>query len=161
MEAGPVAETERNQQVIQTVLALLGIALFVVAGLDHRLRWSSVPAALVLAADALCVAGLAFVFRVFQENGWAASTVQIEDRQPVIRSGPYAWVRHPMYSGSLVYFLATPIALGSPWALIPAVLVCTGVVVRLIDEERFLARGLAGYAGYMTEVPFRLVPGLW
>lgn len=161
MHAGPLAEHERSQQIIQTVTAVLGIAVFVLPGFDHRLGWSSLPVAVVVLGDALVAAGLLLVFRVFQENGWAASTIQVEDDQPVIRTGPYAWVRHPMYAGSLLLFLATPLALGSLPALVPAVLLCAAVVVRLLDEERFLVERLPGYADYRREVPYRLVPGVW
>ena len=161
MHAGPTAEHERSQQIIQTATGLLGIALFVLPGFDHRLGWSSLPVAVVLLADALAVAGLLFVFRVFRENGWAASTIQVEDDQPVIRTGPYAWVRHPMYAGSVLFVVATPLALGSLPALVPAVLLCLAIVVRLLDEERFLVERLPGYADYRREVPYRLVSGVW
>lgn len=161
MRAGPAAESERSQQVIQAVAAMLGIALFVVPGLQRRWQGSSLPVPLVLVADAIALAGLLFVVRVFRANSWAASTIQVEEGQPVVRSGPYAWVRHPMYSGSVPFLLATPLALGSTWALVPAALLCAVIVVRLLEEERFLAAHLAGYDDYRRAVRFRLVPGLW
>lgn len=98
---------------------------------------------------------------MFQENSWAASTIQVEDEQRVVATGPYAVVRHPMYSGSVLAFLATPLALGSLWALVPAVLLVGTIVVRLLDEERYLTQHLAGYEGYRRRVRYRLIPLVW
>jgi protein-S-isoprenylcysteine O-methyltransferase Ste14 len=135
--------------------------LFVLPGFDHRFGWSSVPVAIVLSADAVVVVGLLIVFRTFIENSWAASTVQVEEGQPVVATGPYAWVRHPMYSGSLLMFLATPLGLGSWWGLVPALLLGAIVVVRLLDEERYLSVHLPGYAQYCREVSARLLPWIY
>jgi protein-S-isoprenylcysteine O-methyltransferase Ste14 len=119
---GPGAEQEKSQKIIQALAGVLACAVFTVPGFDHRWHWSSVPAPVVLTADALVVVGLLIVFRVFKENSYTASTVQVEAHQPVIATGPYAWMRHPMYAGSVLGFLATPCALGSLWALLPALL---------------------------------------
>ncbi len=130
-------------------------------GFDHRCRWSSVPVPIVVAADVLVVLGLMIVFRVFRENSYAASSVRVEANQPVISTGPYAWVRHPMYAGGVLAFLATPLALGSLWALPPAVLLGGGVVVRLLGEERYLSENLSGYDAYCRKVRYRLIPHVW
>jgi protein-S-isoprenylcysteine O-methyltransferase Ste14 len=66
-----------------------------------------------------------------------------------------------MYTGGIVFMLATPLALGSWWALIPAVMVCAVIVIRLLDEESFLADSLPGYPAYCARIRWRLVPGLW
>jgi protein-S-isoprenylcysteine O-methyltransferase Ste14 len=161
LNAGAGAEREPAQKRIQTLSALALMALYLVAGLDHRFGLSHVPAALVYAANAVMALGMVIVWRVFRENSYTASIIQVEEGQPVVDTGPYARVRHPMYAGSMLGFLATPIALGSWWALLPAVVVGLAVVLRLLDEERFLDRNLAGYAEYHRRVPFRLIPGVW
>ena len=79
----------------------------------------------------------------------------------VVSNGPYAAVRHPLYATSILGFLATPFALGSLWALPFGILLCTVVVVRLLDEERFLLEHLAGYDDYCRQVRYRLIPYLW
>lgn len=161
LNAGAGAEREPAQQRIQLLSSLSLCSLYVLAGLDHRFGLSHVATPLVIAADAVMVLGMVIVWRVFRENSYTASTIQVEEGQSVVDTGPYARIRHPMYAGSTLAFLASPIALGSWWALIPAFGVTAAVVVRLLDEERFLDRNLPGYAEYHRRVPFRLIPGVW
>jgi protein-S-isoprenylcysteine O-methyltransferase Ste14 len=101
------------------------------------------------------------IFLVFRANTHASATVQVGGDQRVITSGPYAVVRHPMYSGAVLLFLATPLALGSLWAYVPAVLLCGAVVARLLREERYLSSHLPGYDNYRRSVKVRLLPGIW
>jgi protein-S-isoprenylcysteine O-methyltransferase Ste14 len=79
----------------------------------------------------------------------------------VVTTGPYALVRHPMYAGALLAFIGTPLALASWWGLVPAALLAGVIVWRLLDEEIFLARSLAGYDDYRRKVGWRLLPWLW
>jgi protein-S-isoprenylcysteine O-methyltransferase Ste14 len=161
MQAGPGAETEPRQKLILTFASAALIAMYVVSPLDYRFGWSFVPAWLVLAGDALVVLSFSGFFLTFRENAFAAATVRVESEQRVISSGPYAFVRHPMYTAALTLFLGTPLALGSLWGLIPAALLCVAIVLRLLDEENYLARNLPGYADYQRRVRTRLVPGIW
>jgi protein-S-isoprenylcysteine O-methyltransferase Ste14 len=158
---GPKFEPEKSQQIIQSFGGALICAIFVVSGLEHRVHGSVVSLPTVLVADVLLCVGLYIVFRTFRENSFAASTVRTEVDQPVIATGPYRWIRHPMYFGCVIGFLATPIALGSLWGLVPAVLKCVTLVVRLLYEEDFLARNLAGYDVYRGRVRSRLIPLVW
>ncbi|HEY2410678.1 MAG TPA: isoprenylcysteine carboxylmethyltransferase family protein [Pirellulaceae bacterium] len=161
MEVGPAAETERSQQIIQGITGALSCAVFIVAGVEHRIHGSVVAWPGVLVANGGLLMGLVIVLFVFRANSYTAATVRVEAGQQVVDVGPYAWVRHPMYSGSILGYLATPIALGSLWGLVPAALVCAMIVVRLLDEERYLAKNLAGYEEYRRRVRWRLVPGVW
>ena len=79
----------------------------------------------------------------------------------MIATGPYAIVRHPMYSGALIMTLGMPLALGSWWGLLMLVPCVIGLVWRLLDEEKFLAKNLPGYADYQRRVRFRLIPGIY
>jgi protein-S-isoprenylcysteine O-methyltransferase Ste14 len=161
MHVGPRAEKEPAQKII-VLLAMLGfIAMLVVSALDHRFGWSSVPASLSVLADGLIALAFLFVFFVFRENSFSASTIQIAEGQTVISTGPYALVRHPMYAGALVMLLALPVALGSWWGLLVVVLKLPVLIWRLLDEERFLRQNLAGYAQYQTKVRYRLLPLIW
>ena len=161
LDVGARAEPLKSQQTIQAVGSLFYAAMFVVAGIEHHAHGSPVPVPVVLIADALVAGGLALTFVAFKANTFTASTVTIEPGQRVVTTGPYAIVRHPMYSASVLWFLATPFALGSPWALVPAVLMALTLAVRLVDEERYLGASLPGYDGYCRTVRWRLIPGLW
>lgn len=161
VKAGPVAETRKSQQVIQGLASLFFIGIFIVPGMDFRFGWSSVPAAVCLIADGLVALGFYFVFLVFRENSYTRATIEVSAEQKVIGTGPYRIVRHPMYAGAMLLVVATPVALGSlvavPFA-IPLILV---VIVRLLDEEKFLSANLTGYVQYTQKVRYRLVPGVW
>jgi protein-S-isoprenylcysteine O-methyltransferase Ste14 len=161
LTAGPRVETERNQKIIMTFAIVLMLASWAIPGFDHRWHWSSMPASLVLVADLLVILGILLVVYVFKENSYAASTVQIEKDQPVISTGPYAWIRHPMYAACFLYVIGTPLALGSIVGLIPALLLYVVIILRLLDEERYLARNLSGYEAYRQKVRYRLVPKIW
>ena len=104
------------------------------------------------------------------EAGWTNSNrqdcchgcvLQVDPGQRVISTGPYAAVRHPMYTAAVLRSLGVPLALGSWWGLLPAALVVPLVVVRLLDEERMLRAELEGYEEYTRLVPWRLVPLVW
>jgi len=133
----------------------------VVAGFDYRWHWSNMPLTVAIVGVIAFILAFALIFIVFRENTYTSGVIEIAEGQHVISSGPYAIVRHPMYTGGIIFLLAAPLILGSWWALIPAFIVCGGVVVRLLDEERFLAKNLPGYAEYRQRVRWRLVPGVW
>jgi len=161
LKAGPVAEKEKSQKIIQTLTAAAGVILFLVPGFDFRWQWSDVPMALIVLGDIGVMAGYVIIFLVFRENTYASSIVEVAESQKVVSTGPYAVVRHPMYVGAIVLFLATPLALDSWWAFIPAIVLSAMIAVRLIDEERFLVTHLPGHDDYRRKVRDRLIPGLW
>jgi protein-S-isoprenylcysteine O-methyltransferase Ste14 len=161
LKAGPVAEKEKSQKIIQTLTAVIGVILFLVPGFDFRWQWSNVPTALIVLGDVGIVAGYAIIFLVFRENTYASSIVEVAESQKVISTGPYALVRHPMYVGAILIFFATPLALGSWWAFIPAIILSAMIAVRLVDEEKFLVANLPGYDDYRRQVRYRLAPGIW
>jgi protein-S-isoprenylcysteine O-methyltransferase Ste14 len=132
-----------------------------VSALDHRFRWSSVPWYVSAAGSVLVALGYYCFFRVVRVNSFAAANVRVEKDQTVISTGPYAVVRHPMYSGALVLLLATPLALGSRVGLLVAVVFVPILVWRILNEEAVLRRDLAGYADYQRDVRYRLIPLVW
>ena len=161
VKAGPLAERRRGQQVAQGIAQLAFLAVFVVAALDHRLVWSRVPDAIIVAGDAIVALGLAAVWRVFRANTFTAATIQVETEQHVVSTGPYGIVRHPMYAGAIAMLLGVPLAIGS-WPALGAIPPLAAVIVwRLLDEERVLDAELAGYPAYRANVRYRLVPFVW
>jgi protein-S-isoprenylcysteine O-methyltransferase Ste14 len=154
-------EKERPQQRLGAIGFPFHAAALALPGFDHRYGWSEVPMAAVIAALALSLAGFLLVLRVFAENRWAGRTVQTWEGQQVVSTGPYAIVRHPMYTGALVLWLATPIALGSWWALLPALASIPFLMMRVRNEEEVLRRDLNGYEEYLRQVRYRLLPLVW
>jgi protein-S-isoprenylcysteine O-methyltransferase Ste14 len=161
VQAGPAAEPTPRQKWIQGFASLAYLAVFVVAGFDHREGWSRVPMAAVVAGDALVAVGMFVVFRVFRANSFTSAVVEVDRDQPLVSTGPYAVVRHPMYAGVLVMMLGAPLALGSWWGLVPVAAMVAVIVARLLDEEALLAAQLPGYAEYRRRVKHRLVPRVW
>jgi protein-S-isoprenylcysteine O-methyltransferase Ste14 len=137
----------------------------VVAGLDYgRLHLSpSIPMPVRLMALLAFAFGLAFSVWAMLANKFFVKFVQIQtDREHiVITNGPYAYVRHPGYAGSLLAFISLPVALGSLWALLPASAGLSLWVVRTYLEDRTLHKELDGYSRYACRVRWRLVPGIW
>ncbi|MGA7034468.1 MAG: isoprenylcysteine carboxylmethyltransferase family protein, partial [Pseudolabrys sp.] len=153
---------QRPVQKIIMAITLVGfILLIVVPGFDFRWHWSAVPTWLVLAADALLALSFVIFFIVLRQNSYAASTIRVEADQPVVSTGLYAIVRHPLYSGALLLLLATPLALGSYWGGLVAFVLIPVLLWRLLDEERFLKQNLPGYAEYCHATRFRLIPLIW
>ena len=154
-------ERERRQRNIQLIGSLFFLGIYLFPGLDRRFGWSSVPLAVVIIADFVVLTGYGLIVLVFRENRYASRIVEVEEKQTVITTGPYALIRHPMYVGVLIMYLLSPLALGSYWAVLPALPLILVLVARIKDEERILTEKLAGYKEYSLRVRFRLIPGIW
>ena len=159
-------EKVSGQKIIHTAWKMLVVVFLVLAGYDHRFGWSSqvlapIPWWLTVAALLLILAGDAWIFQVLQANRFAASVIQVEAKQTVIDTGPYRWVRHPMYFGSLLIWLGSPLALGSFVAVPVSFLILPTLVFRLRSEEAVLRRELPGYVEYCDRTRYRLIPFVW
>jgi protein-S-isoprenylcysteine O-methyltransferase Ste14 len=161
MSGGPFAEREPAQKVIMSFASVGFIALLVLPALDHRFGWSHMGRSVAVAGDLFVLLGWLGIFFVFRENSFASATIESAAEQRVISSGPYAWVRHPMYATALVMLLGIPIALGSWWGALVVVAILPALIWRLLDEERFLVRNLPEYVAYQRRVRFRLLPLVW
>lgn len=154
-------EKESAQQKIIGVLAIYFLLAFTLPGLDVRWGWSHVPPWVSILADGLVFAGYMITFWVLTVNSYLSRTVEVEAEQKVVSTGPYALVRHPMYFGVALLYIASPLALGSYWAVFPALMILPLLVARIRNEEEVLLRELAGYAEYRQKVKSRLLPGIW
>ncbi|MFK4500673.1 protein-S-isoprenylcysteine O-methyltransferase Ste14 [Bradyrhizobium japonicum] len=145
------------------VFAIAMLAWLAAMGLDRRTQFSDMPVALQALGLLLFVLSTLFILWVFRENSFAAPVVKLQaDRaQRVVSTGPYAHVRHPMYSGMILFFAGVPLLLGSWWGLVMAPVIVVLFAVRIGIEERTLREGLPGYSNYMTRVRYRLLPGVW
>jgi len=159
-------EPRREQKRFKLVWVPLWVSTLILPGLDHRFGWSvellgNVALWLSILAWAMVAVGWLLVFHVMQINSFASAIVQVEAGQRVITDGPYRVVRHPMYTGFMLMILATPLALGSYVALLPALLLIPVLVFRIRDEERVLRQELSGYAEYCERTRFRLIPSVF
>jgi protein-S-isoprenylcysteine O-methyltransferase Ste14 len=161
VQAGPIAEKETSQKIIQTITSIGFGAILIVSALDHRLAWRPLPTYVAVAGDALLALGFLTIFFVYKENTFASATIELAPDQTVISTGLYKLVRHPMYMGAVLLFVAIPLSLGSLWGLFVIALMLPALIWRLLNEETFLLKNLPGYAEYQNTVRHRLVPFLW
>jgi protein-S-isoprenylcysteine O-methyltransferase Ste14 len=146
------------------ILVVGSLVLLVTAGLDTRFGWSRpLPAGLWWFALGIAFASQMFVLWAMASNPFFATTVRIQGERghTVINQGPYRFVRHPGYAGSLVYNLAIPLVLGSWWTFIPALLTIALTFARTGLEDGTLQTELPGYREYASAVHYRLIPGVW
>jgi protein-S-isoprenylcysteine O-methyltransferase Ste14 len=150
-----------EQKTIIRWAQLVFFAALLLPGLDYRFGWSRVPLWLTILSQLFVFAGYLITLWVMKENSFASRTVEIQEGQKVISTGPYRLVRHPMYFGGVLMLLFTPLALGSWWALPGFLLVIPLIVLRLLNEEKMLCRDLPGYSDYCLRTRSRLLPLLW
>jgi len=149
---------------IITVYTLLLVALLIVPGLDAvRFGWSEVPLIVkVLGFVGYLPAGR-FASWAMKENAYLSNVVRIQkDRgHTVCTTGPYRYVRHPMYAGVMLIMLCLPLSLGSFYAFIPAFMIVVLFILRTSLEDKTLQEELPGYKEYAQKVRYRLLPGVW
>ncbi len=143
------------------VMPLLILGGLIIGGLDHRFGWSAVPGALQIVGLALLVPALALACWVLATNAYASRVVRLQEGHQVVTDGPYRYVRHPMYSGTLLAWVAAALALGSWWMLVPAAMGIALFIWRTAREDATLMEILPGYRDYAAQTRFRLVPGIW
>jgi protein-S-isoprenylcysteine O-methyltransferase Ste14 len=161
LKAGPKAEKETGQKIVQTITSIVFLGDFAVPAFDHRFGWSSVPVWAAVIGDLMMLVGFAITFAVFKANSFTSGIIEVAEDQKVISTGPYAIVRHPLYLGGLIMLFGIPPALGSWWGMLVNLPLLAAIIWRLLDEERFLVEKLTGYAEYRESVRYRLVPFVW
>jgi protein-S-isoprenylcysteine O-methyltransferase Ste14 len=157
-------DTKRFDKIFMAVYQPLVLLQPAVAGLDAvRFRWSSMPFAFVYAGGALFAASLLLIGWVMIVNPYAETSVRIQsDRgHRVITSGPYRFVRHPMYVGVMLMGIANPLLWGSVWALVMSAVMILLFIWRTAREDQTLRQELAGYEEYASQTRYRLLPGVW
>lgn len=163
-ERGRMQIPKKWDRAVITVYGVSGLALLAVAGLDNRLAWTPpLGWRIQLVALALMAAGLGLFSWGMATNAYFSATVRIQEERGhrVVSSGPYRFVRHPGYSGIILFSLVTPILLESNWAFIPAIVLIGSIIARTWFEDRTLQVELDGYQEYTRRVRFRLIPGVW
>lgn len=154
-------EKEGEQQTVVKLSGLMFIVGFIVAGLDFRFGWFTLPAPAVYSASAVFLIAYILYAEVLRENAYLSRTIEVQENQKVIDTGLYALVRHPMYFATLLLFISMPIILGSVIAL-PVFIVYPFIIAKRIkNEEEVLTRELGGYLEYKSRVKYRLIPFIW
>ena len=159
-------EPVTEQKLLIRIFTVLFFVAFPIPGLDYRLGWSrslvgEVPVWLTVLSLGMVAGGFLFVFWVLKVNSYAGRTIEVDAGQTVIATGPYAWVRHPMYLGAIVLWMFAPLALGS-WVALPAfAALIPFYAIRLLNEEKVLRTELPGYSEYCAKTRFHLIPLVW
>ena len=143
------------------LLAIFGWQIFI--GLDFRFGWSAVPVWAQAVGALVLLVGIWICYLTMLENSFAAPVVKIQDErgQHVITTGPYSYVRHPMYAGAILFFAGTALVLGSWWGLVSVLAFIALLAIRIFIEEQTLRTGLQGYDDYAAQVRYRLIPMVW
>ena len=154
-------EKEAEQKGVIAASGIMFLSGFVVAGLNYRFGWPSLPEWASIAASVLFLLSYLAYAEVLRENEYLSRTVEVQKGQKVIDTGLYGIVRHPMYSATVVMFLCIPLILGSFFAFLIFLIYPVLIVRRIMNEEKILAEGLEGYEEYRKKVRYRLIPFLW
>lgn len=154
-------ETEKEQKLVIGLSLLMFIGAFVVAGLNFRFKWLEMPFWSVILAACIFIAAYIFYAEVLRENAYLSRTIEVQEGQKVVDTGLYSVVRHPMYMVTLVLFLSMPFVLGSLFSFFIMLVYIPIIVVRIINEEKFLEKELNGYTEYKKKVKYRLIPFIW
>ena len=154
-------ESEGEQRTVIALSGLMFLLSFILAGLNYRSDWMMLPRWVSLAAAAVFLLGYGIFGEVLRENVYLARTVEVEKGHKLIDTGLYGIVRHPMYSATVLMFLAMPLVLGSPLSFAVMLLYLPIIAKRIRNEEQVLSKGLEGYKEYCGRVKYRLFPWIW
>ena len=154
-------EEQKEQELIIKLSGLMFLAGFIVAGLGIRFEWYVLPMGVSVGAAVIFVLGYIFYAEVLRENSYLSRTIEVQENQKVVDTGLYGIVRHPMYSATLLLFLAMPLVLGSVFSFIIFLAYPFIIIKRLNGEEEFLEKELEGYREYKQKVKYRLIPYIW
>ena len=156
-----VKEKQPEQRTVVKWSGLMFLTGFVVAGLGVRFAWYTLPKGVVLGAAVVFLIAYVLYAEVLRENTYLSRTVEVQKDQKVIDTGLYGVVRHPMYSVTLLLFLAMPLVLGSVYSFVIFLAYPFIIAKRIQNEEEVLEKELDGYRAYKQKVKYRLIPFVW
>ena len=154
-------EEQKDQDLVVKLSGLMFLAGFIVAGLGIRFGWYILPKGVVIAAAATFLFAYVLYAEVLRENTYLSRTIEVQEGQTVVDTGLYGIVRHPMYTVTLLLFLAMPLVLGSVYAFLIFLAYPFIIAKRIKGEEAFLEKELAGYKEYKEKVKYRMIPFIW
>ena len=154
-------EKEQEQNIVIKLSGLMFLVGFIVAGLNYRFEWHVLPVSVSIGAAVVFLLAYLLYAEVLRENTYLSRTIEVQENQKVIDTGLYGIVRHPMYSVTLILFLAMPWVLGSAITFLVFLAYPFIIAKRIKNEEEVLERGLKGYKEYKEKVKYRLIPFVW
>ena len=154
-------EERVKQKGVVALSGILFVASFILAGLDFRFGWSSLPHWVVWTSSIVFLLSYGMYAEVMRENEWLSRSIEVMEGQKVVSTGLYGIVRHPMYTATILMFLAMPLVMGSWWAFLVMVPYVIAIVTRIKDEEILLTKELEGYQEYKAKVRWKLMPYIW
>ena len=154
-------EKESEQKVVVALSGLMFIASFILAGLDFRFGWTSLPDWTPWAGAGIFILAYLMYAEVMRENAYLSRTIEVHQGQKVVDTGLYGIVRHPMYSATVFLFLTMPLILGSLVSFAVMLLYIPIISARMKNEEKVLSASLPGYREYMQKVRYRIIPYIW
>ena len=154
-------EKRSEQKSVVALSALIFIGGFVVAGLNYRFGWHTLPNYISYLFATIFIIGYALYAEVMRENAYLSRTIEIQENQTVVSTGLYGIVRHPMYMATILMYLSIPLILGSILSLAIFLLYLPIIARRINDEEQLLKSELPGYTEYCQKVRWRLIPFIY
>lgn len=157
-------DAESWDKVLSPLVGFGGVLILIVAGLDARFDWTaSLSLTLRLVGFGVYLAGHFLGGYALVENAFFSGMVRLQEERGhhVIDTGPYAWVRHPGYTGALLTYVGTPLLLNSWWGFIPTAFMFAVLILRTAKEDRFLQENLEGYRDFTQKTKYRLFPYIW
>ena len=151
-------EKEGEQKWVVALSGIMFMAAFVVAALNFRFSWHSLPDCVIWISVAMFLLSYLMYAEVIRENAFLSRTIEVQENQKVIDTGLYGIVRHPMYSATIILFLSIPLILGSLISFFIMLAYIPIIAIRINNEERVLEKGLKGYKEYKQKVRYKLIP---
>ena len=156
-----VKEKEKDQKQVIIYSGLMFLFGFIIAGLNYRFSWITIPNIIVIIASILFVISYLLYAEVLRENTFLSRTIKVQKNQKIVDTGFYSIVRHPMYSITLILFLTMPLILGSIISFVIFLMYPFIISKRIKNEEEVLEKELEGYKDYKKKVKYRLIPFVW
>jgi protein-S-isoprenylcysteine O-methyltransferase Ste14 len=151
-----------EDKVIISLVAIFYVAWLVLMSLDAvRYHWSHMPVWLQIVGGLILTASFYLIYLVFRENPYLSPAVHIQKGQTLVSTGPYRYVRHPLYSAYIPFILGTALLLGSWYGILFGLILISMIAIRAVLEERMLLKELKGYDIYMAQVKYRFIPYVW
>lgn len=154
-------EKQKEQGIVIKLSGLMFIVGFILAGLDYRFQWLTLPPLVSYIASGTFLLSYIMWAVVLKQNTYLSRTIKVEDGQHVIDKGLYSVVRHPMYTATIILFLSMPLVLGSLVSFFVFLLYPILISIRIVHEEKYLEENLIGYKEYKKKVKYRIIPFIW